>query len=94
MCISVVCGVQKFYKTLSEIMPDVTYVVKTGRQVVERKQVDFPGVLTSQIDAIKQHFNDLGAQVLARRGFSSAIEFMIILLFFYFFVYFTVKVQV
>jgi len=55
--------VQKFYKTLSEIMPDVTYVVKTGRQVVERKQVDFPGVLTSQIDAIKQQFNDLGAQV-------------------------------
>ena len=44
-------------------MPDVTYVVKTGRQVVERKQVDFPGVITSQIDAIKQHFNDLGAQV-------------------------------
>jgi len=57
--------VQKFYKTLSEIMPDVTYVVKTGRQVVERKQVDFPAVLTSQIDAIKQHFNDLGAQVAA-----------------------------
>jgi len=46
-------------------MPDVTYVVKTGRQVVERKQVDFPAVLTSQIDAIKQHFNNLGAQVLA-----------------------------
>jgi len=45
-------------------MPEVTYVVKTGRQVVERKQVDFPAVLTSQIDAIKQHFNDLGAQVL------------------------------
>jgi len=44
-------------------MPDVTYVVKTGRQVVECKQVDFPTVLTSQIDAIKQHFNDLGAQV-------------------------------
>jgi len=50
-------------------MPDVTYVVKTGRQVVERKQVDFPGVLTSQIDAIKQHFNDLGAQVSARLNF-------------------------
>ena len=57
-------ALQKFYKTLSEIMPDVTYVVKTGRQVVEKKQVDFPSVLTSQIDAIKQHFNDLGAQVL------------------------------
>ena len=49
-------------------MPDVMYVVKTGRQVVERKQVDFPAVLTSQIDAIKQHFNSLGAQVLAYHG--------------------------
>jgi len=46
-------------------MPDVTYVIKTGRQVVERKQVDFPAVLTSQIDAIKQHFNNLGVQVPA-----------------------------
>ena len=62
--VCVLWPVQKFYKTLSDIMPDVTYVVKTGRQVVERKQVDFPAVLTSQIDAIKQHFNNLGAEVI------------------------------
>jgi len=59
-------------------MPDVTYVVKTGRQVVERKQVDFPGVLTSQIDAIKQHFNDLGAQVFGSLvSGSETVEFFL-----------------
>jgi len=64
-------------------MPDVTYVVKTGRQVVERKQVDFPGVLTSQIDAIKQHFNDLGAQVFVRLGMSPITELLMFFASFY-----------
>jgi hypothetical protein len=54
---------QKFYRTMSEIKSDVEYVVKTGRQIVEKKQVDFPGTLTSQIDAIKQQYNRLGSQV-------------------------------
>jgi len=48
---------------MSEIKPDVEYVIKTGRQVVERKQVDFPNKLNSQIDAVKQQYNELGAQV-------------------------------
>ena len=58
-----VCRRQKFYKTMSEIKSEVEYVIKTGRQVVEKKQVDSPDVLNTQIDAIKQLYNELGAQV-------------------------------
>lgn len=54
---------QKFYRTMSEIKADVEYVIKTGRQIVEKKQIDFPGTLTSQIDAVKQQYNRLGSQV-------------------------------
>lgn len=49
---------------MSEIKPDVEYVIKTGRQIVEKKQIDFPNRLNSQIDAIKHQFNKLGSQVL------------------------------
>ena len=48
---------------MSEIKPEVEYVIKTGRQVVERKHVDFPEKLGAQLDAIKLHYNELGAQV-------------------------------
>ncbi len=57
------CCFQKFYKTMSEMKGEVEYVIKTGRQVVEQKQVDFPDKLGAQIDAIKQQYNDLGASV-------------------------------
>jgi len=49
---------------MSEIKPDVEYVIKTGRQIAEKKQIDFPNRLNSQIDAIKHQFNKLGSQVL------------------------------
>ncbi len=48
---------------MSEIKSEVEYVIKTGRQVVNKKQVDFPDKLNAQIDVIKQHYNDLGSQV-------------------------------
>ncbi|ESN95568.1 hypothetical protein HELRODRAFT_86683 [Helobdella robusta] len=54
---------QKYYKKMSEIKPEVEYVIKTGRQVADKKQVDFPHRLNSQIDAIKLQYNKLGAQV-------------------------------
>ena len=57
------CVEQKFYKTMSELKPEVETVLKTGRQIVERKQVDFPESLGKQLDAIKQLYNELGAQV-------------------------------
>jgi dystrophin len=49
---------------MSEAKSEVEYVIKTGRQVVEKKQVDNPELLNSQLDAIKLLYNDLGAQVL------------------------------
>ncbi|XP_076466610.1 dystrophin-like isoform X3 [Babylonia areolata] len=58
----------KYYKTMSELKPEVEYVIKTGRQVVERKQVDFPDKLNKQLDAIKQLYNDLGAQVTQNKA--------------------------
>ena len=59
---------QKFYKTMSEIKTEVEYVIKTGRQVVEKKQVDFPDKLSAQLDAIKLQFNELGTQVTHGKG--------------------------
>ena len=56
-------ALQKFYKKMSEMKPEVEYVIKTGRQVVERRQVDFPDTLNAQIDGIKQLYNQLGQQV-------------------------------
>jgi len=53
----------KFYRNMSEIKPEVEYVIKTGRQVAEKKQVDFPDKLNAQLDALKQQYNDIGAQV-------------------------------
>ncbi|CAL1537370.1 unnamed protein product [Lymnaea stagnalis] len=53
----------KFYKTMSELKPEVETVLKTGRQIVDRKQVDFPDSLSKQLDAIKQLYNELGAQI-------------------------------
>ena len=53
---------------MSEIKGEVEYVIKTGRQVVEKKQVDFPDKLSAQLDAIKQQFNELGTQVTHGKG--------------------------
>ena len=55
--------VQKFYRTMTEIKPEVEYVIKTGRQVVDKRQVDFPDKLGAQLDAIKHLYNVLGGQV-------------------------------
>jgi len=49
---------------MSEAKGEVEYVIKTGRQIVEKKQVDQPEQLNTQIDAVKLLYNELGAQVL------------------------------
>jgi len=49
---------------MSEAKGEVEYVIKTGRQIVEKKQVDQPDQLNTQIDAVKLLYNELGAQVL------------------------------
>ena len=48
---------------MSEIKKEVEAVIKTGREIVRDKQVDFPNKLNRQLDALKQLFNELGAQV-------------------------------
>jgi len=50
---------------MSEAKSEVEYVIKTGRQIVEKKQVDQPDQLNTQIDAVKLLYNELGAQVLS-----------------------------
>ena len=42
-------------------------MIKTGRHIVEKKQVDFPDKLSKQLDAIKQQYNVIGAQVCIRQ---------------------------
>ena len=62
--------VKKFYTTMSELKTEVEYVIKTGRHIVEKKQVDFPDKLSKQLDAIKQQYNVIGAQVCSRQRLS------------------------
>mgnify|MGYP000187101139 CR=1 FL=1 len=51
---------------MSELKPEVEQVIKTGRQIAEKKQVEFPEKLNQQMDALKQQYNDLGGQVSFR----------------------------
>ncbi|XP_052810329.1 dystrophin-like isoform X2 [Mya arenaria] len=53
----------KFYTTMSELKSEVEYVIKTGRGMVDKQQVDFPDRLSKQLDALKQQYNSIGAQV-------------------------------
>jgi dystrophin len=53
----------KFYKTLSELKSHIEHVLKQGRSIVEKKQVDNTDDLTKQLDTLKFKYNDLGARV-------------------------------
>ena len=59
---------------MSEAKSEVEYVIKTGRQIVEKKQVDQPDQLNTQIDAVKLLYNELGAQVRVRLASSIALH--------------------
>jgi hypothetical protein len=48
---------------MSDLKPEVEHVIKIGRLIVDKKQVDFPDTLGKQLDAIKQQYNKLGIQV-------------------------------
>eukprot|EP00058_Branchiostoma_floridae_P013392 XP_002598880.1 hypothetical protein BRAFLDRAFT_90094 [Branchiostoma floridae] len=52
------------YKILSDVKPEVEFVIKTGRQVVEKKQVDNTEDLNERLNELKLQYNDLGAQTL------------------------------
>jgi len=53
----------KFYKTLSELKGQIELVLKQGRSIVDKKQVDDTVGLTRQLDTLKQKYNDLGSRV-------------------------------
>jgi hypothetical protein len=38
-------------------------VIRTGRGIVEKRQIDEPNDLTRQIDQLKAQYNTLGAKV-------------------------------
>ncbi|XP_071801510.1 dystrophin-like isoform X3 [Asterias amurensis] len=56
-----------FYKTLSEIKHEVEYVIKTGRSIVERRQLDNPAELTERLNSLKLLYNQLGKRVTEGR---------------------------
>ena len=60
---------------MSEMKPEVEYVIKTGRQVVDKRQVDFPDKLNAQIDGIKQQYNELGQQVRLTSRLRGKLDF-------------------
>ncbi|GAB6025091.1 hypothetical protein CHUAL_010524 [Chamberlinius hualienensis] len=53
----------QFYRQLSDIKGEVEFVIKTGRQLVDSKQVDDPISLSSQLDQLKAAYNQLGMRV-------------------------------
>lgn len=58
----------KFYKTLSELKSQIEFVLKQGRSIVDKKQIDNTDQLTKQLDALKQKYNDLGSKVTNGKG--------------------------
>uniref|UniRef100_T1IRG4 Protein detached n=1 Tax=Strigamia maritima TaxID=126957 RepID=T1IRG4_STRMM len=57
-----------YYKKLSDIKQEVECVIKAGRLIVERKQVDNPKELTLKLDQLKGLYNHLGMQVTEGRN--------------------------
>lgn len=53
----------KFYKTLSELKPQIEFVLKQGRSIVDKRQVDNGDELTRHLDTLKQKYNELGSRV-------------------------------
>lgn len=56
---------KNLYKSLSEVKSEVEMVIKTGRQIVQKKQTENPKELDERITALKLHYNELGAKVRA-----------------------------
>ncbi|XP_033125074.1 dystrophin-like isoform X4 [Anneissia japonica] len=52
-----------FYKTLSEVKAEVEWVIKSGRNIVEKRQLENPAELTERLNGLKQLYNVLGKRV-------------------------------
>ncbi|CAF0755155.1 unnamed protein product, partial [Didymodactylos carnosus] len=53
----------KLYKTLADIKSEVEYVIRIGRGIVEKRQIDETHELTRQIDRLKQTYNELASKI-------------------------------
>jgi dystrophin len=53
----------KFYKSLSELKGQIEFVLKQGRSIVDKRQVDSADELTRLLDALKVKYNELGSRV-------------------------------
>ena len=56
------------YKVLSELKPQLEQLLKQGRSIVDKKQVDEPKELTRQLDELKQKYNELGSCVTSAKS--------------------------
>ncbi len=65
---------QKLYKTLSDIKSEVEYVIRVGREIVDKGQTDESNDLTRQIDQLKSTYNNLGAKVSAAKTQLDSVE--------------------
>ena len=50
------------------------YVIRTGRGIVEKRQIDEPDDLTRQIDLLKAQYNNLGTKVSASKNQLDSVE--------------------
>jgi dystrophin len=53
----------RVYKVLSELKPQVEQLLKQGRGIVDKRQVDNTDELTKQLDGLKHKYNELGSSV-------------------------------
>jgi len=60
---------------MSEIKNEVEYVIKTGRQLVDKRQVDFPRRVSQTLDALKSNYNRLGSLITqTKRNLEKALK--------------------
>uniref|UniRef100_A0A1W7RAQ1 Protein detached n=1 Tax=Hadrurus spadix TaxID=141984 RepID=A0A1W7RAQ1_9SCOR len=57
-----------FYKMLSDIKSEVEIAIHQGRQIVEKNQTDSPKELKQKLDALKNHYNQLGSKVTEQKS--------------------------
>ena len=61
---------------MSEVKPEVEYVIKTGRALVERERGEAQLQLTERLNHLKKQYNDLGAKVTDGKVSSQPVAFV------------------
>lgn len=67
----------KFYRTLSEVKPEIETIIKSGRQLCNEPFVKDPKKLNTRIDTLKHLYNSLGDTVTtAKNGLEKIIRLL------------------